>query len=269
VILFAVEYNADRWTCRPYCEHLVEAGFDVFAYEPRNQGASDRQPGYEPLQWVTDHEVRDAESALAYLKGRGDADPRGVGFFGVSKGAGAGLIAASRDACVRCCVADGVFATYSTLVPYMRQWLRIYSPHHGVQSLLPTWFFGMFGLIALRMIERERNCRFPHLETALRRWDRVQPVRPLLFIHGAADTYIKPEMARGLFERASGPRELWLVEGAKHNQAVEVAGAEYRRRVLSFFEEHLAQEPGDRSQGRGEETVSKPSCRLRLSGQER
>ena len=48
-------------------------------------------PGYDPLQWVTDYEVRDAEAALAYLKSRPDADPRGVGFFGISKGAGAGL----------------------------------------------------------------------------------------------------------------------------------------------------------------------------------
>jgi pimeloyl-ACP methyl ester carboxylesterase len=244
VILFAVEYGADRWTCRPHCEHLVEAGFDVFAYEPRNQGASDRQGGYEPLQWVTDHEVRDAEAALAYLKGRGDADPRGVGFFGVSRGAGAGLIAAARDGYVRCCASDGAFGTYSTLVPYMRHWFRIYSPRHGLQSLLPTWYYGMFGLIALRRIERERRCRFPHLERVLRRWDRLQPARPLLFIHGGADTYIKPEMARLLFVQAAGPKEFWLVEGAKHNQAVRVAGAEYHRRVLSFFEEHLAQGSG-------------------------
>ena len=97
VILFGLEFGSNRWSCRPYCEYLVEAGFDVFAFEPRNQGDSDKQPGYEPLQWLTDFEVRDAESALAYLKGRADADPRGVGFFGISKGGNAGLLAASRD----------------------------------------------------------------------------------------------------------------------------------------------------------------------------
>jgi hypothetical protein len=60
-------------------------------------------------------------------------------------------------------------------------------------------------------------------------------------IHGEADTYIKPEMARMLFDRAGPPKEFWLVEGAKHNQAIQVATEEYQRRVLDFFEKHLAE----------------------------
>ena len=59
---------------------------------------------------------------------------------------------------------------------------------------------------------------------------RVAP-RPLLMIHGEADTYIKPEMARQLFTYARGSKELWFVDGARHNQALQVAGEEYRRRV--------------------------------------
>jgi fermentation-respiration switch protein FrsA (DUF1100 family) len=59
-------------------------------------------------------------------------------------------------------------------------------------------------------------------------------------IHGALDTYIKPEMARALFEEAREPKEFWLVAEAKHNQALQVAGDEYRRRILEFFEKHLA-----------------------------
>ena len=111
----------------PYCEHLVASGYRRVRLRVAQPGRQRRQPGYEPLQWVTDFEVRDAQAALAYLKGRPDADPRGVGFFGISKGAGAGLLAAGRDPYVRCFVTDGVFATYTTLVPYMRQWFRIYN----------------------------------------------------------------------------------------------------------------------------------------------
>ncbi len=127
VILFGLEFGSDRWSCRAYCDHLIEAGFDVFAFEPRNQGESDPQPGYDPLQWVTEFEVQDTHAALEYLKNRPDADPRGIGFFGISKGGAAGLIAASRDRFVRCCVTDGIFGTYSTLVPYMRHYFRIYN----------------------------------------------------------------------------------------------------------------------------------------------
>ena len=57
VILFGLEFGSNRWSCRPYCEHLLAAGYDVFAFETRGQGDSDCPPGYEPLQWVTDFEV--------------------------------------------------------------------------------------------------------------------------------------------------------------------------------------------------------------------
>src|SRR5690242_16151284 len=167
VILFGLEFGSNCWSCRSYCEHLVENGFDVFAFESRNQGDSDAQPGYEPLQWVTEYEVRDVQAALAYLKGRPDADPRGVGLFGISKCGGAGLFAASRRPDVACCVTDGAFGPYPTLVPYMRHWFRIYTDHFALQRLLPSWYYGLIGLVALGRIERERNCRFPHLETAL------------------------------------------------------------------------------------------------------
>jgi fermentation-respiration switch protein FrsA (DUF1100 family) len=235
VVLFGLEFGSNRWSCRSYCEHLVEAGYDVFAFETRGQGDSEPQPGYDPLQWLTAFEVTDARAALAYLKARPDADPRGVGFFGISKGAGAGLFAAAADPYVRCCVTDGAFGTYTTLVPYMRQWFRIYNSNYFAQGLLPSWYYGWIGLVALREIGRERNCKFIHLERAL----RALAPRPLLMIHGEKDTYIRGEMARALFDSAREPKEFWLVPGAKHNQALQVAGDEYRRRVLDFFNRHL------------------------------
>jgi alpha-beta hydrolase superfamily lysophospholipase len=236
VVLFGLEFGSNRWSSRPYCEHLVEAGFDVFAFESRNQGDSDALPGYDPLQWVTDYEVRDAQAALAYLKARPDADARGVGFFGISKGAGAGLLAAARDPYVRCFVTDGMFGTYTTLVPYMRQWFRIYNQRHALHGLLPSWYYGIVGLSGLKQIERERNCRFPHLEPLL----SCLALRPLLMIHGEGDNYIRQEMAATLFAYVRGPKEFWLVPGAKHNQALHLCGDEYRKRVLDFFEQHLA-----------------------------
>jgi pimeloyl-ACP methyl ester carboxylesterase len=235
VILFGLEYGSNCWACLPYCDHLIQNGFDVFTFEPRNCGASQHQPGYESLQWITSFEVLDFQAALAYLRGRGDADPRGVGFFGISKGGGAGVIAGSRDPYIRCFVTDGIFGTHTTMVPYMYKWVNIYNKTGWLQALLPLWFYGFIGRDALRTISRQRGCRFPHLERALA---RLSP-RPLFMIHGGEDTYIKPDMAQALYERANPPKEFWPVEGAKHNQAITVAGEEYRRRVLDFFVANL------------------------------
>jgi pimeloyl-ACP methyl ester carboxylesterase len=252
VILFGIEFGSNCWSCLPYCDHLLANGFDVFAFEPRNQGDSDCKPGYEPLQWITTDEVSDCQAALAYLKQRPDADPAGVGFFGISKGGGAGLLAAARARYVRCFVTDGIFATYSTMVPYMRKWIKIYSDRRWLQVWMPTWFYGLVGRTGLRRIARERSCRFPYLERAIA---RLSP-RPLLMIHGGADTYIKPEMAEALYERAGVPKEFWLVEGAKHNQALQVAGDEYRQRVLDFFQTHLGRLPSVGPQRSGTRALS-------------
>jgi dipeptidyl aminopeptidase/acylaminoacyl peptidase len=241
VILFGLEFGSKRWACVPYCQFLVENGFDVFAAEFRGQGDSDPQPGYEPRQWVTDYEVRDLHAALAYLKNRPDADPKGLGLFGISKGGTAGVIAAAEDPHVRCCVTDGIFSTRSTMIPYMRKWVAILSTRFWLQRGLPEWYYRLFADAGLRRIEQANHCRFSHLEWAL---PRLAP-RPLLMIHGGADTYIKPEMARALFARARRPKEFWLVECAKHNQALQVAGDAYRQRVLAFFQEHLAGRQAD------------------------
>jgi pimeloyl-ACP methyl ester carboxylesterase len=136
---------------------------------------------------------------------------------------------------VRCFITDGMFATFGTMTPYMRQWFKIYNTYFPLQ-LIPEWYINHVGRIGLRRIEQERGCRFPSLEDAMA---KLAP-RPLLMIHGEGDTYIKPDMARALFGRAGEPKEFWLVPGAKHNQGMHVAGDEYRQRVLRFFERHLA-----------------------------
>jgi fermentation-respiration switch protein FrsA (DUF1100 family) len=178
------------------------------------------------------------EAALAYLKSRPEVDPEGIGFFGISKGAGAGLIAASRHPMILCSVTDGMFGTATTVLPYMQMWVRIYNDWYVMHALMPLWFYNLIGWVALRRIERRQHCRFVSLERALRKLRG----RPLLMIHGGGDTYIKPDMAKTLFGLTGEPKELWIVPGAKHNQAFHVAGEEYHRRILEFFDKHLAKD---------------------------
>jgi alpha-beta hydrolase superfamily lysophospholipase len=236
VILFGLEYGSNCWSCQPYCDFLRENGYDIFAFETRGQGTSPAQSGYDPLQWVTTYEVEDFRAALAYLKGRPDADERGIGFFGLSKGGSAGMFLAAQDSYIRCCAVDGIFSTYTTMIPYMMKWIAIFTHRRVIIDCLPVWYFHYAAYRGLQNLQRERHCVFPNLEKMIR---RIAP-RPLLMIHGSADTYIKPEMAQALFNLAGKPKEFWLVEGAKHNQSISTAGDEYKRRVLAFFDEHLA-----------------------------
>lgn len=237
VIFFGLEFGSKRWSCVPYCEFLIDAGYDVFACEARGQGDTPTANGYEPLQWVTSAEVEDYRSAVEYLKSRPDADPRGIGLFGLSKGGSLGLFVASSDPYIRCFVTDGLFGTITTMVPYMAQWVLIYTKWTTFASYLPKWYFRRLGKMAMHRIERQRNVHYPSLVRVLK---KLAP-RPLFMIHGGGDNYIKPDMARSLFDIADEPKEFWLVEKAKHNQAFHLAADEYKRRVLAFFDAHLAE----------------------------
>jgi len=239
VILFGLEHGSSRWACVPYCDFLRDKGYDIFAFETRGQGQSLSHAGYEPMVWVTEFELADYRAALTYLKQRSDVDARGVGFFGISKGGSAGLHIACDDLFIRCCVTDGIFATNTTMVPYMQKWISTYARSHWIAGRLPMWYYRYASKLSLKQTSSERHCSFPRLEGRI---DRLAP-RPLLMIHGDADTYIKPAMAQVLFDRASAPKELWMVAGARHNQAFQLAGDAYKDRLLEFFDRHLAELP--------------------------
>jgi len=67
---------------------------------------------------------------------------------------------------------------------------------------------------------------------------RVGPT-PLLLIHGLADWRTPPSESRRLAavqRPAPGLTNLWLVPGAGHTEASAVAGVEFWRRVLGWFE---------------------------------
>ena len=236
VILFGLEFGSNRWSCVPYCSALLDRGYDVFAYEPRNQGDSDKDANYRPLQWVTRHDVDDMTAAIRYLKRRKDAAAN-IGILGVSKGGSVGLQVAATEPWVKCVATDGAYGTYTTMIPYMRRWVSIYVKRsQAVRDLIPDWFYGAIGQAAVRESARQRGVEFVSLERALRQFRK-----PLFMVHGAADTYIKADMAEAILKRAATrDKLLWLVAGAKHNQARDRAGDDYTKKLAAFFDAHLA-----------------------------
>jgi fermentation-respiration switch protein FrsA (DUF1100 family) len=67
-----------------------------------------------------------------------------------------------------------------------------------------------------------------------RKITRVQA--PILFIHGSADHTVPMRLGRALFGAAPGPKYFWAIPGAGHNDIIESAGPEYRKRLRSFYE---------------------------------
>jgi len=230
VLVFCHEYLSDRWSFQPYIAPLLGLGFDIFSFDFRNHGASACAVAYRPLQWVSDHEVRDLRAALAYLRSRPDRDPAGFGLFGVSRGGGTALAVAAGDPGVWGVITDGAFPTRGTMSAYIKRWAQIYVSAR-LFRVLPAWMYTFVGWAARIRSEKRLSCRYPSIERAI---SRLAP-RPWLMIHGAKDTYIGPEIARSLFALAGDPKEFWMVPLAKHNRCREVQPAAYAERVRQFF----------------------------------
>jgi pimeloyl-ACP methyl ester carboxylesterase len=239
VIVYCHEFLSDRWSFRPYVDHLRDLGYDLFTFDFRNHGASDPERGYEPTQWTSDREVSDLRAALHYLRTRPDHDPAGFGLFGVSRGGTTALLAAAEEDDVWGIVTDGAFPTHGTMLPYIIRWAEIYVRSPFLRKLIPGWLYRLLSLNGRRYAEQRLNCRFPSVEAAAA---RLGP-RPWLMIHGERDGYIGPEIARGLFEFGKNPRELWLVPEAGHNACRESDPAEYDARLWDFLERFAPRRP--------------------------
>lgn len=62
--------------------------------------------------------------------------------------------------------------------------------------------------------------------------------RPMLFIHGGADTYVPTRMVHELYAAKPGVKELWIPAGVEHAQSYKDCRAEYTRRVATFLEKY-------------------------------
>lgn len=59
--------------------------------------------------------------------------------------------------------------------------------------------------------------------------------RPMLFIHGSADTYVPTSMVYPLYEAHKGKKALWVAPDAIHARSYQAHPQEYTRRVSSFL----------------------------------
>ena len=240
-IVFCHEYGSDMYSCARYTRPLLEAGFDVFTFDFRAHGDSSAGTGkYRPLQWPSDKELEDVLGACLHIESALESEGRStrIGLFGISRGAGAGLLAAASDPNIVAIVCDGAFSTDTTLISYMKKWAHIFARVKLAYENHPELFWQLLFWLVMRFARPRLGCRFPSVRRALK---EMQP-RPILFIHGRKDSYIRPEQTEVLYADAPSPKYLWIVDEAKHNQSAVVQPQQYAARTIAFFRKYLAGE---------------------------
>lgn len=63
--------------------------------------------------------------------------------------------------------------------------------------------------------------------------------RPMLFIHGAKDTFVPTWMVKKNYAATRGPKELWIVPKAVHAKSFATAPAAYRAHVKAFLNKYV------------------------------
>lgn len=234
-IVFCHELNGDRWNALPYVEDLRRRGFNVLAFDFRNQGSSSRVPDYDPMPWVTTFETADLTGAIDYLYSREDVDSSGVGVIGVSRGAAAAIGVAAQDPRVRALVLDSACPTgrlrvheaINAVRRYLRAPQRLLDILCRPLAVLDAWVRMVLG--------HRRKCRFVNVDRSAR---RVR--QPVLIVHGENDQLVPLAVGRWLSRSIPGGAKLWTVPGAGHGMAVDVARGEYQGRIGDFFAQHLS-----------------------------
>ncbi len=238
LIIFAPEFKSDRLSCARYCRPLIAGGYDVFSIDFRGHGESAEEEGYTPRQWASDRELADMLGAISFSEhwlaeqGR----PIELGLFGISRGAGAAILASTESASVKAIVTDSAFSPDCTLEHLMKKWAKIFARVRFVYENHPPEFWRFLRWCVFLTCRVKLKCSYPSVRKAL---TRMVP-RPMLFIHGERDSYIAVEQSRLLYALSAQPKYLWIVPAAKHNSSVDIRPARYARCTVEFFDRYLA-----------------------------
>jgi fermentation-respiration switch protein FrsA (DUF1100 family) len=213
--------DSNRWrhdSAAGLTKLYLDAGYNVLLFDLRAQGESggDRLG----LGW---YERRDVAGAVAVLRARGFA-PGKIGLHGGSYGAATALLATAAIPEVGAVVADSAFADSRDLFD---------AEIKGRTGLPPVFTPGISAFVGA----------FYGLDLAtippLRAVPLIAP-RPILFIHGGADTRIPIDHSRRLRAASRNPTDgLWEIPEAGHARGFSVRPAEFTARVTTFFDSAL------------------------------
>ncbi len=192
-------------------EFLNRAGYAVLLFDFQAHGES---PGHQVTLGYL--EARDAAAAVNYAQGRRPGES--VSVIGVSLGGAAALLG-PEPLPVRALVLEAVYPRIQDAV-INRMSVRIGPLAHLLAPLLFVQFPYRAGITV----------------GDLAPLDRIKAVTtPVFVIAGSEDHHTTLRDSQALFEAAAGPKEMWVIPGAGHQNFAAYSPQEYQARVLAFL----------------------------------
>jgi alpha-beta hydrolase superfamily lysophospholipase len=207
--------RADRRTLLNRVRFLHEAGYAALLFDFQAHGET---PGKHITFGYL--ESRDAAAAVTFIRQKHSGEK--IAVLGISMGGSAALLAQpplAADALI-------VESAYPTIEQAVEDRLMVrFGPWGKYGAPLLTWQLK------------------PRLGIGV---EDLRPIRaagritaPKFFLAGSADRLTTLPESQALYDAAAGPKQLWIVPGAQHEDLHEFAPAEYEKRVLAFLAENL------------------------------
>jgi fermentation-respiration switch protein FrsA (DUF1100 family) len=210
--------RANRLSMLDRARFLARAGFTVLLFDFQAHGES---PGTHVTFGYL--ESRDARAAVDYV--RANVPGEKVGVIGVSMGGAAALLA-EPVLDVEAIVLEMVYPTANQAIG---------------NRLIAR--FGRAGKLLIPLLTWQLKPRLGVGADDLRPIDKVgRMTMPKLFIAGSDDKYTPLAESQQMFETASNPKDLWIVNGAGHQDLYRFMKSEYEQRILTFFSRYLRNE---------------------------
>jgi uncharacterized protein len=203
-----------------YAEFLLRHGYSVVMMDSRAHGESGGDMA--TYGWKERHDTVSVVNALYSTE-----KVSHLYALGVSMGAAVALQSAIVEPRIEGVVAEDPFADLRE-VSYDYAGLH-FSPFLGETLFRPASIFAMEALA--------KTGGFDPDDVSPKKAVAARPF-PVLLICGTRDTTIPCRHAEQIHRTASGPKELWVVNGAEHASALGRAPAEYEERVVRFLQDN-------------------------------
>ncbi|MEW6125587.1 MAG: alpha/beta fold hydrolase [Acidobacteriota bacterium] len=208
-------HRGNRWQMYDTAKMLRRAGYGVLLYDARATGESEGKAisiGY--------FETKDLIAAVRFLREQG---VERIACLGQSQGGATILMAAAKLDGVKCVIAQSSYDTICRAIDRRyREYLHI-----------PGWLGG-----SLMKFFAEQKLGISAEQISPLREIKNLPC-PVLIIAGENDTKTWAKDTRELFEAANAPKDLWMMEGAGHEDLYALRPQEYEKRVLEFLKKYL------------------------------
>ncbi|HEY2549607.1 MAG TPA: alpha/beta hydrolase [Streptosporangiaceae bacterium] len=217
-----------------YARLLTAAGFATLAFDHRGFGESGGRPGHEDSQG----KLADLRAAVTALAGRAEVDAARIGIVGVCLGGGYAVRAAAADPRIK--AAAGVAGGYNSPAmmvqamgagPYRSalgaalsrydEYMPAVAPDSGEAAMSGEEPYAYYGSAARSFSPHWRNRVTRGSLHSLMTFDALGAAdlladTPLLIVHGETDAYCSPELARALYERKQGDKEILWLDASQH-----------------------------------------------------